>query len=849
MQWIQKKRNRRKNVVFALGMASVLLCDALNPVFASEEWLHEAVVLDEEEEMELLPVEIEDIEDIEDEVVPVDTEFIDDEENAEDEIFIDQNENAESEEEEWILGDTEAEFPEESQIIMEEAELAMAQNMQAGIAVLSTVTAPDLIGTIGKKNQWQIVAEEYTGRELSNKKGYDIDKDGSDDIFYQKNVISTDIENEFRVYMSVTKKMTWDELLAEANFGVTTSRRYKTEGELVPTDDIKGNDSVIIPGKGTGTAKDRNYKATVTFTRKGKTVHSYTGWYHGETPNCENATGFIFLENLNQCLVASCGVSLQNDTNGGGTLHYTVDLDAMASQNIYFSVEDIVVDSVEDTMGEYVTYEGVENGDGTCTFDADKKMLNWIPISNGVTGVQVTENGGLTGYHYNIHQLVYKAYLNVEKDGFRSCAQNMKSTVKDSESFRVNQQAILNCHISDSKGKAEMQVPYVRGLLYDLEFQKIVQDSSIVLEGVTFAVAREKEGNSYAEQLSYTAQQVTGKDGWIKFHNMPWGRYTITEISYQEGNEFQKNYLTQNLPMTLSTVSVGKIINGNALTAEHQGRHSCDLAEDMNNSLFIYNNGIVENTPYRATITIKKNVSEYSSLSDELQNKVYTMQMNSIDLLLKPEKNAGNTLCLKEDAELKHLETVTYELLVPQNGGKLELEEIIPADLENKIIFEGVEITENMGSTTAGICTEKEQGCSITVMPGNDITITVMNVPIGKIYIKKEISNYQSALAQDEFVIQAVSAEDGGVAVNTQVVLKHGQSSAAILIKKTTAVNLTEILPKEYSLSKISVSGGGTLQENQITVRPGEEVTVTICNTFEGQTYFHASDAIKNIFS
>lgn len=893
MRWIYKKKNQKRKAALAFGMAGILMCSALNPVLASDEWIDEPVIMSFDEtgdsggsidaesasELEIQSAEIEEfpfaeIEDIAPEAAEIQPNVTEDVIAEEAEILpVDIGSDITEEVQPEDMGDSiseeemvqqeetddafleELEIVDEAVVMMDDAELLAVQAAVSTAAESGSVTAPDLLGSIGTKNQWQIVAEGYSGREQSSKKGYDIDKDGSNDIFYQKNVVSTDIENEFRVYLGVTKRMTWDELLAECDFAVTTAKKYKTEGQLVPENDIKGNSGIISPGMGAGTLNDRNYQATVTFTRGGKTVHTYTGWYHGPTPNCSNGTGFIMMPTIGKALAASIGVNLHEGSNGtGGTLDYVINLDTMASQNIHFSVEDIVVDSVKDTMGDFITYEGVEHSDGSCTYDDAARMLTWTPESNGVTGVQVTENGGLTGYHYNIHQLVYKAQLNVEKADFRSCAQKMNSTVNDPESCQVNQQAILSCHIgTNGSGQVAMQVPYVRGLLYDLEFQKVVEESKITLEGIRFTVTRKAGGSTYAEQLSYTAEEVTGSDGWIKFHNLPWGEYTITETAYQEGNDFQNNYLDQTLPKEIAAVSIGQILNGSALTDEHQNIHGCDRTEDLSNKLFVYYNSkaknapIVENTPYRAKVTIQKIVNEYDSLSVELQASEYKMQINSEDIYIKPASDSKQAEYLQKEAALKHQDTVTYDLLVPKNGGTLNLSEVIPDTMKNKIVFGGVQVTAHTDSTAFGTCTEQEQGCILTVLPGNDITITVTNIPVGKIYIQKEISNYRTELANDEFVIQAVSA-DGGTLVNTQVVLKHGQTSAPILIKQTATINLTEILPKEYTLSGIRLSGGGTLQGSQITVQPGEEVTVTLSNTYSGKSFFHVSKAMTNIF-
>ena len=173
---------------------------------------------------------------------------------------------------------------------------------------------------------------------------------------------------------------------------------------------------------------------------------------------------------------------------------------------------------------------------------------------------------------------------------------------------------------------------------------------------------------------------------------------------------------------------------------------------------------------------------------------------------------------------------------------------MIPESIKNKVVFDSVNVTANAGSTDLGSVTEKDRGCEVTVLPGNDLTVTITNTPVGTVKIKKVIENYQKELAEDAFIIQAESADDNGTSVNTEAVLKHNESSGTIAIKKTTTLNIKEIVPKEYSLSEITVSGGGTLNGNQVTVNPGEDVIVTVHNRYSGKPFFHVADAIKNQF-
>ncbi len=90
---------------------------------------------------------------------------------------------------------------------------------------LKDVEAPDYIGTIPTANstEWQITKEEYTGRDQSNKQAVDADKDGDPDLYLQKNIVPTDTENEFLVYLSMDKKMSMEKFFDQNELGFSTS--------------------------------------------------------------------------------------------------------------------------------------------------------------------------------------------------------------------------------------------------------------------------------------------------------------------------------------------------------------------------------------------------------------------------------------------------------------------------------------------------------------------------------------------------------------------------------------------------------------------------------------------------
>lgn len=388
-------------------------------------------------------------------------------------------------------------------------------------------SAPNYIGAIDTANEWQIVAEKFVGNANENKIGYDTDGDGINDVFLQKNVVSTANENEFLVYLSMTKQMTWDSLLAQSQLGLTTQGKWTDSdvGSLVNRNEIGGNKSNILqPGKG-----QRNYEATIYLQKNGVTVHTFTGWYNGTTPNASNCTGYIILNGLNnKAIIASAKVNLHQDSSGsGGTLSYTIDLDTMANHSIFYAVEEITLDSVEDKLGENIIYKGLVACDGSVS--ESNKTLKWNIVENAdVTGVNYTDP--VTGYLENVAQLVYRVELDVNKDDFHSCANNMNSEVGDDESYAVNEYATLSYRMGSNTHNQNFLVPYVRGLLYDITFNK-QSSTGKSLAGAVFELFQsdgetpvlKKDGSPYTIT---TEAEITSE-----FINLPYGSYVLKEIS------------------------------------------------------------------------------------------------------------------------------------------------------------------------------------------------------------------------------------------------------------------------------------------------------------------------------
>ena len=156
-----------------------------------------------------------------------------------------------------------------------------------------------------------------------------------------------------------------------------------------------------------------------------------------------------------------------------------------------------------------------------------------------------------------------------------------------------------------------------------------------------------------------------------------------------------------------------------------------------------------------------------------------------------------------------------------------------------KVTFQPAEVKE---STTSKIAVNERTETG-------KVGIYVEQKPEGKVYIKKEVDNYQSELSNDSFIIQVTSKGNIESPINTEVVLKHNDKSAAIMIKEKTILDISEIVPKEYETVDISISGDGEkVSDHEIAVDRGQNVTITVHNKYSAKAFFQTSDMITNTF-
>ena len=379
--------------------------------------------------------------------------------------------------------------------------------------------------TSSAANDWQIVDQGYAGNEPSNKTS---SSDGK--VRVQKNVIPTDVENEFLVYLSIDMKELFEKYFEIAVYKATTSNNFHSEDIGTVVSGMTGNQNVEVSGE----AKYSNSAKFTILDPEGKVLVDKIDLYWSQANNVTfylDAGGgkFILL-----------GLEVKKGSN------QTVQLSKDAMTHLETNLSEIVsLGTVSDSMGDNIEFLGIVGGDyGEGTgIDAAGRILTWVPAAktNAETDVTTTnENGNerKVTWLLNVAELVYRVRLDVTKQGFNSCADNMNSAPDDiknqldvPESYPVNESATLTY---DDGQTVEFSVPQIRGLLYDHELTKTARDKDGnklgVLEGAVFT-ATGTDGDGKGK--TYTA--TSGADGKVLFTDMPWGTYTIEETTVPDG--------------------------------------------------------------------------------------------------------------------------------------------------------------------------------------------------------------------------------------------------------------------------------------------------------------------------
>lgn len=359
-----------------------------------------------------------------------------------------------------------------------------------------------------KENSWQVVKEDYEHRTTN------YSDDGN--VRVQKSVISTDVENEFYVYMNVDVKMKYENYFEQAVYEATTSNNYHDEplGSVVTS--MTGNEHVSVTGDPAA-----NYSNSALFTIQdpdGNVLAKDVRIYWSQA---ENVTFYIRVDDAGVTKYILLGVKVKS-----GDQTPVIKLSDEAYELIKGdAVASVGLTSVKDTMGSYINFDSVVGGDYAVEPTCEDGILNWTPVVKDNPTLETTtkDDGTEETWALNAAELVYKVKLDVSKLGFDSAADHMTDDVDATD---VNSNAFLSYEGANGSGSVDFPVPGVRGLLYDIKFDKVDEDDTTKkLSGAEFTLT-DNSGKVYKVEDDGGTYTATG---------LPWGTYTLTETKAPSG--------------------------------------------------------------------------------------------------------------------------------------------------------------------------------------------------------------------------------------------------------------------------------------------------------------------------
>ncbi|MGN1168728.1 MAG: hypothetical protein ACI4RB_01295, partial [Acutalibacteraceae bacterium] len=190
--------------------------------------------------------------------------------------------------------------------------------------------ASAVLSDTSKANGWQVVSGEYDS-------GFAYQYNETNDVRVRKEVMSTDNENEFYVYLEVGTKFAWKDILMGASKLAITTSNYNTgniykwgwvEGD--ETTSIIGNSSMLYFNKEDADAAFptgyHTYYMNLMFyesgtvkqdkVQNGVLLHQVEQECYGTSSKCSNGSAVLYIPLLGSSLTVG-PISLNADTNDG----------------------------------------------------------------------------------------------------------------------------------------------------------------------------------------------------------------------------------------------------------------------------------------------------------------------------------------------------------------------------------------------------------------------------------------------------------------------------------------------------------------------------------------------------
>lgn len=408
-------------------------------------------------------------------------------------------------------------------------------------------------------NDWQIVSGGYQGNTAADKTA-DTAFDGQQYVRIQKNVVPTDRENEFKVYLSIDKKEDMRSFFEGSVFG-TDNNMSSDAGNWSK---INGRHEIYEEDPDVG---DKPMYFEIDVVENGEVLYTWTGIKYAPALPGDSKTYFVTTEaeaakgNKGYCLILGQGTGGDSPDN---PIHLTVDVDYEGFDNLFGTVDETAVslESVTDPLGPCMNSDPTKvqilASDGDASYSDG--VITWNPEEKA-------DSEAVNGWYENIAELVYSVELNVQSKDFKSGGIPDGASADSNAIFAVNgthddpfatlEYSVTDFHISSSgsttqtiNDAAEFDNPTVRGLLYDLKLQKVDEEGK-PLTGAKFKL-NDTAGKTVCEEVA------VGSDGNLEFSSLPHGNYVLVETQKPEGYDFPDGNPEGETPVTLCYTTQAK---------------------------------------------------------------------------------------------------------------------------------------------------------------------------------------------------------------------------------------------------------------------------------------------------
>ncbi|MBQ2707633.1 MAG: LPXTG cell wall anchor domain-containing protein, partial [Clostridia bacterium] len=395
-------------------------------------------------------------------------------------------------------------------------------------------------------NGWQIVAESSTSHTTAT---FPEGATGDNvDVQLRKYVEPTEVEDEFLVHLEIDKKLSWSTVFKYGEYIGATTNKYGVD-DIGKFAQINSNHAPI-------TIKQQTNSDVVLWLdiriigADGKVISS-TGTIkrYCNIPSASNTTILLRTGGTDD---KPYGLIIYSESSFNGTdstelSPYVITIEQSkleeAGQSVTQAVTvDTVLEQVVDEMGANIQFMNFVSGDydPKTTTCSDGKLI-WKPIVANYTPQSDSDSG--SAWHNNAARLTYRVRLKHTQ----SCAQHLDSgcTTACEHSYEVNESATLTysySNASSTKYTAAFPKPYVRGLLYDIHFQKVdATATNKPLPGAVFTLTW--NGTTY--------EAASDASGNVSFTGLRWGSGTLSEHQPPEG--YTKTFSPMDITMCYTT--------------------------------------------------------------------------------------------------------------------------------------------------------------------------------------------------------------------------------------------------------------------------------------------------------